>query len=128
MKTLSAYTHARNCTDITDLECGLHEVRDAIRERIKKDIKVPYFFFARLKKLEAKLLRMQECKLPKTSINQIYSIRDKLDNLANSLQSIPFLKDEYTKYEKGEVDYSAIGLLCIASAAIEEIIEKELTT
>jgi len=41
---------------------------------------------------------------------------------------MPFLKDEYTKHEKGEADYSVIGLLAIASAAIEEIIEKELTT
>ena len=128
MKTLSAYTHAKNCTDITDLQHGIQEIKDAVRERIQQDEAIPHFFFVRLKKLEAKLLRMQGHKLPKTNINQIYGIRNKLDNLANSLQSTPFLKKEYTKYKNGETDYSIIGLLYVASAAIEEIIEKELKT
>jgi hypothetical protein len=123
MKILSAYTHAKNCSNITGLQHGIQEIKDTVKERIQQDETIPHYFFVRLKKLEAKLLRMQEYKLPKTSINQIYGIRDKLDNLANSLQSKPSLKNEYTKYEKGEADYSIIGLLYVASAAIEEIIE-----
>ena len=128
MKTLTAYTHARNCTDITDLQCGIQEIKEAIRVRTQKDIKIPHFFFVRLKKLEAKLSKMQKHKLPQRNINQFFGIRDKLDNLANSLQSKPSLKDEYAKYENGEADYSIIGLLYAASAAIEQIIEKELKT
>ena len=126
MKTLSAYTHAINCTDITDLQYGIHEIREAIKERMRKDIKVPYFYSVRLKKLEAKLLQMQKSNLSKTSINQIFRIRDNLDNLATYLQSIPSYKEECTKYNSGETDYSIIGLLYVASAAVEEIIEKEV--
>ena len=126
MKTLSAYTHAINCTDITDLQYGIHEIREAIKERVQKDIRVPCFYSVRLKKLEAKLLQMQKSNLSKTSINQIFQIRDKLDNLATYLQSIPSYKEEYTKYNSGETGYSIIGLLYVASAAVEEIIEKEV--
>ena len=128
MKTLTAYTHAKYCTDITDLNCGIQEVKDAISERTQKDIKIPHFFFVRLKKLETKLSKMQKYKLPQKNINHFFGIRDKLDNLANSLQAKPSLKEEYTKYENGETDYSIIGLLYAASAAIEQIIERELNT
>jgi len=128
MKKLSAYTHAKYCTDITDLQYGIQEIRDAVRERTQKDIKVPYFFFVRLKQLEAKLSKMLKHKLPQRSINQFFGIRNKLDNLDNSLQSKPSLKEEYTKYENGETNYSVIGLLYAALAAIEQIIEKEMKT
>ena len=126
MKILSAYTHARNCTDITDLQHGIQEVKSAIKERTQKDIEIPHFFFVRLRKLETKLSKMQKCKLPKISLNRVFQIRDKLDNLATYLQSIPSFKEEYTKYNNGETDYSIIGLLYVALAAIEEIIEKEV--
>ena len=128
MNTLSAYTHARNCTDITDLKCGIQEVKDAISERIRTGEAIPHFFFVRLKKLEDKLSKLEKHKLPKTNVNQIYNIRDKLDNLANSLQSTPSYNNEYMKYQNGETDYSVIGMLYVASAAVEEIIERELKT
>jgi len=58
MKVLSNYTHAKYCSDESDLCAGIDEIRDKIKELIRKDKKIPSYFYARLQKLETKLKKM----------------------------------------------------------------------
>jgi len=55
---LSAYTISDNCADITDINTGIQEIRDAIKEREIMSQKIPYFFYIRLTKLQAKALKL----------------------------------------------------------------------
>jgi hypothetical protein len=57
VKKLSAYTHARNCTDIADCEFGISEIWEAVKRRERGDYgetTVPCYYFVRLNKLHEK--------------------------------------------------------------------------
>jgi len=58
MKKLSAYTHARYCSDATDLRDGIAEIYEAIQRRQWQKKSVPYYFYIRLEKLQAKLNKL----------------------------------------------------------------------
>ena len=55
MKLLSAYTIARNCTDITDVTYGIDEIQEKISQRNRADKPIPRYFYNRLSKLQNKL-------------------------------------------------------------------------
>jgi hypothetical protein len=55
MKRLSNYTHARYCSDTTDLTAGVDEIKDAINERNKTKKSIPNYYYVRLTKLKNKL-------------------------------------------------------------------------
>ena len=50
-KVLSAYTIAKNCSDMNDVIFGINEVNQRIDQLQKSDKKVPPTFFIRLFKL-----------------------------------------------------------------------------
>jgi hypothetical protein len=54
MKQLSNYTHARYCSDVSDLTAGMDEIREAIQRRNSQNKAVPYYFHVRLTKLKNK--------------------------------------------------------------------------
>ena len=55
MKLLSAYTIARNCTDIVDVTYGIDEIREKISQRNRVGKPIPRYFYNRLTKLQNKL-------------------------------------------------------------------------
>lgn len=59
MKKLSSYTHAKNCTDITDLNDAINEIQEAIILYQKQKKKVPTFFYIRLSKLKNKIAKLK---------------------------------------------------------------------
>jgi hypothetical protein len=59
MKRLSNYTHARYCSDITDLEFGKQEITDEIEYRFRRKKPIPYFFYVRLIKIAQKTEKLK---------------------------------------------------------------------
>ena len=57
-KILSAYTVARYCCDITDVEFGIDEIQEQIEARNRANKKIPLYFYSRLSKLEGKLNKL----------------------------------------------------------------------
>lgn len=51
MKNLSAYTISKNCTDLTDIEVGLQEIRQYFNQCDRQNKKIPSSAFIRLYKL-----------------------------------------------------------------------------
>ena len=52
---LSAYTLAANCSDESDCQAGIDEIRDFIRYRENEKKKVPDYIYIRLANLKVKL-------------------------------------------------------------------------
>lgn len=52
--TLSAYTIATNCTDITDCNYGISELWDAYDRYKAAELTVPKYIYKRIEKLNAK--------------------------------------------------------------------------
>lgn len=55
---LSAYTIAANCSDKSDCQAGIDEIRDQIRFRELKGKSVPGYFYLRLGSLKDKLNKL----------------------------------------------------------------------
>jgi hypothetical protein len=60
MRKLSNYTHARSCSDLTDVTTGIDEIREAIEIRLILRKQPPYYYYIRLKKLNNKLNKLQQ--------------------------------------------------------------------
>ncbi|PXV62344.1 hypothetical protein CLV62_12032 [Dysgonomonas alginatilytica] len=60
IKKLSLYTIATNCTDLSDLQGGINDMKEAIRQYENKGRKVPYFFYNRLRKLNDKVAKLEQ--------------------------------------------------------------------
>jgi xanthine dehydrogenase molybdopterin-binding subunit B len=67
-KILSAYTVARYCSDITDVMCGIEEIRGVINQRNEAHKPVPLYFYTRLSKLNKKLTKLNDMKSKKQSV------------------------------------------------------------
>ncbi len=61
----------------------------------------------------------------KTVLNQIISLQERLDALAEKLQKNKSLSNEYEQYQEIKEDYSTIGQLYAASACLVQIIESQ---
>jgi hypothetical protein len=59
MKKLSAYTHARYCSDIADVTAGIDEVTEAIERRRAQNRAIPDYYYIRFAGLCAKLKRLK---------------------------------------------------------------------
>ena len=59
MKRLSAYTHAKYCTDLSDLRYGADEISDAIEWRKIHYSKVPDYYYIRLEKIMDKIDKLE---------------------------------------------------------------------
>ena len=59
MKPLSAYTIAKNCTDITDVTYGVDEIKEAVQRRLKSGKRVPSYYYIRLFHLKNKLVKFE---------------------------------------------------------------------
>jgi len=57
---LSAYTIAANCSDKSDCEAGIQEIRDYIKNREYLGYKVPAWVYIRLGKLKDKLMKCEQ--------------------------------------------------------------------
>lgn len=57
---LSAYTIASNCTDLTDVQCGINDINKAIKEFTAKGEKVPKIHLKRLQKLKEKKHKLEQ--------------------------------------------------------------------
>lgn len=58
IKKLSAYTIARNCSDLTDCQAGIKEIKEYMAYKESKGHKIPgtaYIRFYKLKKKEDKI-------------------------------------------------------------------------
>lgn len=53
-KTLSAYTIAKNCTDLADVQCGINEIREYLNSCDKEGKKPTSTSLIRFSKLMAK--------------------------------------------------------------------------
>lgn len=95
---LSEYTKVENCTDITDLQGGIQDIQDAIANYEQAGKKIPYYFYARLSKLEKKIKTLQLRSLPTFSV----SIRFKVD--MNTLEKAA----RYCIYYKEPITYEHI--------------------
>jgi hypothetical protein len=58
-KELSAYTIARNCTDITDVTAGIDEMKEAMQRCEKAGMKIPAFYDTRLFRLKKKPAQLE---------------------------------------------------------------------
>jgi predicted RNA methylase len=54
-RKLSAYTHAKYCTDLTDLRGGANEITDAIEWRKYNSLPIPDYYYIRLEKIMDKI-------------------------------------------------------------------------
>lgn len=54
-KLLSAYTIAENCTDKSDCQAGIDEIRDLIKVYELTNKEVPLYFYTRLGNLKVKI-------------------------------------------------------------------------
>jgi len=59
MESLSAYTIARNCTDIADLTCGIDEIKEAMQIWLQSGKKIPSYYYTRLFHLKKKLAKFE---------------------------------------------------------------------
>lgn len=57
---LSPYTIASNCTDLTDIRDGRHEILDEIKRLVSENKDVPSFFYSRLSKLQTKRMKYEQ--------------------------------------------------------------------
>ena len=57
---LSAYTIASNCTDLTDVQCGINDINEAIKDLTDKGAKVPEIYVKRLRKLMEKKKKFEQ--------------------------------------------------------------------
>lgn len=57
---LSAYTIASNCTDLTDVQCGINDINEAIKDLADKGSKVPEMYIKRLHKLIEKKHKFEQ--------------------------------------------------------------------
>lgn len=55
MQKLSAYTHARYCTDESDILSGVREIKEAMEYRRRMEKTIPNYFYIRKRKLDDKL-------------------------------------------------------------------------
>lgn len=92
---LSPYTIAANCTDITDLQGGIDDIKEAIRtyERLGKPI--PHYFYSRLNKLMAKLNKLQLRERESFSVTIRFKIEE--ETLKKAIRHCLFYKLEPTK-------------------------------
>jgi len=51
MKKLSQYTISSNCSDISDCTFGINEISEEMKNRSRNSVKIPDYFYTRLKKL-----------------------------------------------------------------------------
>jgi hypothetical protein len=54
-RKLSAYTHAKYCTDLTDLRDGADEITDVIEWRKRNSLPIPDYYYIRLEKIMDKI-------------------------------------------------------------------------
>lgn len=78
MKLLSAYTIASNCTDLTDIECGIEEIEDKLQSYFSSDKKAPYYFYVRLKKLREKRDKLLKKEKVKIRVNFSFDVDEEM--------------------------------------------------
>ncbi len=58
--TLSPYTIASNCTDLTDICDGINEIQEEMKRLVSEGKNVPSFFYSRLAKLQTKRKKFEQ--------------------------------------------------------------------
>lgn len=92
---LSAYTEAKNCTDITDLNGGIEDIKNAIEICKSQNKKPPSYFYMRLSKLEKKLIKFQNQCTPTISVTVRFELD--IDTLRQAIRHCLLYKHEPTK-------------------------------
>lgn len=92
---LSAYTEAKNCTDITDLKGGIEDIENAIAICKSQNKKIPSYFYVRLSKLERKLIKFQNQCTP--TISATVRFRLDIETLEQAVRHCLLYKNEPTK-------------------------------
>jgi len=137
MKKLSAYTIARNCSDIGDVTTGIDEVRERIRERDRAYRKSPHYFYTRLSKLKEKLKELT-CTNEKKGQGMNYQCReikrmiDRFNSSGNVSELINGLKGHITEYGEmysvayiSKADFEEQGYMAnVSPVIIEKIAHK----
>ena len=100
MKKLSAYTHARWCSDTADIMYGIDEITDAIKHRNRAGKKVPFYFYVRLSKLKNKLSKLIDKKnsIMNYRCKELKRMIERYESTADAKALINSLKNHIDEY------------------------------